>query len=460
MTGSSLKISLTQSDRSFWMSLLALALPISLQQMLTASFSLVDVGMIGQLGSNELASVGLISKLFFVSMHLLGGLAGGAGILVAQYHGKGDSFGRKNILALSIAFSSLITIPLSLVSWLAPEFVMSLLSNEPIIKQFGIEYLRITAPIHWLSGIILTVAATMRSSQKTRIPMFVAIFGVLLNTFLNYLLIFGHWGFPSLGVRGAAYATVIARVLETVLIVLALYLAKLPYRFLSWNDFISCLSRKEFKRMIKPTFPIMLGELTWSAGIMTYYIIYGHIGVEALAAMSLLEPLEGIFIQFFIGFGSACGIMLGNDLGADKPNQAFSKSIIFLLLIPFAGMLAGLTLMLLHSPVFYYFNHLGKEVLALVGDILIIMGATLFIKLFNMVSMMGVLRSGGDTRYSFMIDLGSMWGIGVPFSILGAIILKLSLQWVYLLVLVEEIVKLLWSFNRIRSKKWLNNLVR
>ena len=459
MTGNSLKISLRQFDRPFWVSLLGLALPISFQQMLTASFNLVDIGMIGQLGSNELAAVGLISKLFFVSMHLIGGLAGGVGVMVAQYSGKGNKSGEKSILALALLVASVLTLPLTLISWFAPSFVMRQLTDQVLLQAMGAEYLKITAPVHWLTSIILVIASVMRSTKRSKIPLFAAICGILLNSLLNYLFIFGYGFLPALGIKGAAYATVIARVVELIWLCSTAYALSLPFSFSSWKDFASHLSWNEFKRLFQTTFPIILGEVSWSVGVMMYYIIYGYIGVEALAAMSLLEPIEGIFIQFFIGFGSACGIMLGNDLGADRPEKAFSKGILFLMIIPFSGMLAGLGLMLLHTPVFMFFNHLGAEVLALVGDILIIMGATLFIKLFNMTSMMGVLRSGGDTKYAFLIDLGSMWGVGVPLAFLGGVVFGLNLQWVYVLILIEELVKLVWSMSRIKSKRWLNNLV-
>ena len=459
MRDNTLKLSFAQLDRGFWRKMFSLALPISIQQMLTASFGLIDVGMIGQVGEIELASVGLIGKLFFVSTHLLGGLSSGASILAAQYYGKNAVEGSKRTLGIALRIAILITLPLTIGSAIFPITLMELLSDNEEMIQLGADYVRITSPIHLLTGITLVYGAVIRGIQKPRIPMAAAVVGILVNTFLNYLLIFGHLGCPKLGVQGAAYATVVAKIVELVWLVVATYVYKLPIRQRSLKWLVSKGDKVHHQRFIQPTLPMMFGEFSWSMGVLAYYVIYAHIGTEALAAMSLLEALEGVFIQFFIGFGSACAIMISSDLGASEPQKAYAKGIIFLVIIPFAGMLAGMLMLLMYFPLNHFFGQLGDEVLLLANEVLMIMGASLFVKLFNMVSMLGVLRSGGDTRYTFMIDLVSMWSIGVPLAVLAGVIFELPLVWVYIFILVEEIAKMLWSLQRILTRKWLNNLV-
>jgi putative MATE family efflux protein len=445
-------------SKTFLSSLLSLALPISLQQTLTAALALVDVGMVGQLGELELGTVGLVAKFFFVSAHLLVGLASGTGVLAAQYFGRGNAQGGRQTLALSLALSTALTLPIALAAALFPQAIMSWIAADPAVQALGAEYLRITAPYHVLTGVVMAYAAGLRGMARPKLPMVAGLLGVALNTGLNYLLIFGHGPFPALGVAGAGYATVAARLAECLLLLAAVQARPHALR-LSWADFRASFQPAFARRLLLPTLPIMGGECIWALGIFTYYVIYGHLGTRELATMSMLEPLEGLFIQFFLGFGTACGIMLGNELGAGRKEEAYAQARSFLLLLPFAGLVAGMAMIALRGPMLQLFPHLDPATRAMASDLFVIMGTALFIKIFNMLTMFGILRSGGDTRYMMRIDAFCMWGIGVPLAICGGMVLGLPLRWVYLLVLAEEAVKAVWSYRRVRSRKWLQTLV-
>ncbi|WP_020526824.1 MATE family efflux transporter [Flexithrix dorotheae] len=446
-------------EPNFIRTLLTLALPISLQQMLTASFSLVDVAMVGQLGKIELASVGLVSKFFFVSIHLLSGLGSGAGILAAQYYGKQEHSAYIKVLAVALLTSLVITVPLGIVSLFFPEWLMGLLSNDPAIISIGTSYLFYTFPYHFLTGIVLAFGSLSRSINYPNLPMLAGLVGIVLNTIFNFVLIFGHFGFPALGVQGAAFATVISRTVECIILIYFINLKKLPLRFHSMLQFIESVSVAGLKKLVKITTPIMLSELTWSFGVFAFYLIYGRMGATELAAMSLIDPLEGIFIQFFVGFGAACTILLGYQLGANKFEEAFNRAKFFMVMIPFGGLLAGILMILFSFPVFALFSQMDSEVLELGREIIYIMGFVLCLKLFNMTTMFGILRSGGDTKMILLIDFISMWGFGVPMAYVGGIVLGFPLQWVFMMLLFEEVVKMVLSFYRVKSRKWLKNLV-
>jgi len=182
-------------------------------------------------------------------------------------------------------------------------------------------------------------------------------------------------------------------------------------------------------------------------------------GTSELASMSLLESLEGLFIQFFLGLGTASSVLLGNDLGAGRKEEAYEKSKAFLILVPFLGLVAGTLMTMCASPLLALYENLDAETRRMSIELFMIMGAALFIKIFNMMSMFGILRSGGDTRYMMFIDIVCMWGIGVPMAVFAALFLDLPLHWVYIFVLSEELIKAIWSFNRIQSRKWLRSLV-
>ena len=344
-------------------------------------------------------------------------------------------------------------------TWLFPTQIMGWLSNDPMVVAMGASYMRVTAPYHVLTGIVMAYASSLRSVQHPKVPMVAGIGSIALNTVLNYLLIFGHGPFPALGIEGAGYATVAARLAECLFILGLVHYKGLPLGRFSKDDFREAFRNSFINRLLRPTLPIIGGEYIWSMGIFAYYMIYSRMGTNELATMSMLEPLEGLFIQFFLGFGTACSILLGNDLGGGRQQQAYMKSQAFLVLIPFAGLVAGLLMTTCREPMLMAFPHLAPETREMASNLFVIMGAALFIKIFNMLSMFGILRSGGDTRYMMLIDMVCMWGIGVPLAAVGALWWELPLQWVYLLVLTEEAIKAVWSYRRIKSRRWLKNLV-
>ncbi|UZR92578.1 MATE family efflux transporter [Chondrinema litorale] len=446
-------------DKAFLKKLIHLALPISLQQMLTASFSLVDVAMVGQLGTIQLAAVGLVSKSFFVSIHILGGLASGAGILAAQYFGKKDKTQYISVLLITLTVSLLFTIPLIGIAFFYSEEVMHLLSDNPAIIAEGEIYIKTSCLFHMLTGIVLVYGAMLRSIHHSILPMIAGLIGIILNTFLNYLLIFGHFGFSAMGVKGAAIATVLSKCLELAILLLIIHYKKYPLIVNHLYYFKESFVKKKIKLLLKTASPIVMSELSWSMGVFAYYIIYGYIGANELAAMSMLEPLEGIFIQFFVGFGAACTIILGNQLGAEKPEEAFKTAKLFMLLIPLGGIAAGILLISCYPLAVLFFDNISDEALALSRQIILLLGCMMFLKLFNMTTMFGILRSGGDTKYIFMIDLVTMWGVGVPLAFITAFILEWPLIMVLSMLVAEETVKMIWSMYRVNSGKWLNNLV-
>lgn len=456
---SQIKLIRSRLDKPFLQNLIHLALPISVQQMLTASFSLVDVAMVGQLGTIQLAAVGLVSKSFFVSMHVLSGLASGAGILTAQYYGKKDKTQYISVLLITLSISLIFTIPLSSVAYFYSAEVMNLLSNDLAIISAGTKYIQTSCLFHILTGVVLVYGAMLRSIHHPLLPMLAGLIGILLNTLLNYLLIFGSFGFTEMGIEGAALATVISKFAELSILLFIIHFKKFPLIIDRFSYFSESFVKKKIYLLFKTSSPIILSELSWSMGVFAYYIIYGFIGANALAAMSMLEPLEGIFIQFFVGFGAACTIILGNKLGAGQPQEAFKTAKLFLLIIPIGGAVAGIILIACYPLTIMFFDNISQEALDLSKQVILLLGCMMFLKLFNMTTMFGILRSGGDTSYIFLIDLVTMWGVGVPLAIFTAFILEWPLILVLGMLVAEETVKMLWSLYRVNSGKWLINLV-
>jgi len=457
--GTGIKNLLSKADRPFFGTLLKLALPISLQQMLTASMAMIDVLMVSSLGTIELASVGLISKMYFVTTHILNGLGTGASILTAQYFGKSSIKGINETLGLAILFSFIFSFPIALASYFFPSQILSLLTSDTDIVKAGVDYVKITAVYHVLTGFVVVISSVTRSIRKATLPMLAGVLSIASNTVLNYILIYGKLGLPAMGLKGAGIATILSRLFELLLLIWGINHFKIPLSITYIKKLTNWLSVHHFKKLVYPTLPLMINELAWSMGIFSYFIIFGHIGRNVLASMSLLIPFEGVYIEFFVGFGIACSIWLGNLLGSGAVNKARETAYLFLLLIPLASLILGGLVLVFKDGIMSLFIGQEEEVINIGKQIIIIMALVLPIRMFNMTTMMGILRSGGDTKYVLMIDASCMWGLGVPMAAFCGLALKLPFEYVYPLMMIEELVKMTWSYIRVRSGKWAISLV-
>ncbi|MEM9103627.1 MAG: MATE family efflux transporter [Pseudomonadota bacterium] len=445
------------TEKDFLKTLWILALPISLQHLLTSSLSFIDVLMIGQLGDAAIGSVGLINKLFFVGIMILSAIASGASILSAQFFGKKDWSGISQTFKIALLISLTFIIPIALAAFFAPQTLLSFVSQDTSVIEIGAEYLKITSLFLVFTAISMVTSAILRTINQAKIPMIAGIIAVVLNTFLNYLLIFGHAGFPELGVKGAAYATVISRSVEMLLLLTALI--KLPETQKLREVFLSKKLRLTgFTRFWHTSYPLILNELFWSLGLFAYQVVYSRMGKEELAAMSLLVPIDALVSDFFIGVAIASGIILGQTLGAGDKEKAYDMGFKFISLAAFIGAVMGIILLVIQSPVLSVFSGLSETTLQLATSVYSVMALTLWIKFFNMTAIMGVLRSGGDTRFVLVYDIGTIWLIGVPTAILLGLFLQWPLQWVFMAVMFEELLKMAIWLRRIRSKRWLNQL--
>jgi putative MATE family efflux protein len=451
------------ADRAFLSATLALALPISLQQVLTSVFSLLDVVMLGQVGEVAVASAALGGKLFGVLSLVFSGIGGGVAIFAAQYWGKQDRDGIAQVLGAGLRFALGAALPVALLSWIAPHWLIARFSDDPELIATAGSFLRMLALGFPLAAVTAMFAAAARASDAVRAPLIASVLGLGVNLACNYALISGRFGLPALGAEGAAIGTAIARAFECATLLMLLYGRRTGAHSRSAAaPALAALLRVPsdlLRRISAQVWPLAFNELLWSLGLFLYFVVYARMGTAQLAAVSMVAPIESICIDLFVGFGSACAILLGRELGAGRKENAYEYAWRFAVIGPLLALFVGAVVLALRDPLLSLFGGVGAASLNSGRDILAIIAAALWFKVFNMVACMGVLRSGGDTRFVLVFDVGAIWLLGIPAAILAGLVLELPVAWVYAIVLVEELAKFfLWSW-RIRSRRWLNSLI-
>lgn len=444
----------------FYRQLCRLALPISLQLIMASSLTLIDVLMVSSLGSPEVAAVGIANRFFFVVILMVAGLATGTSILASQYAGKGDEVGINRVLNLGLCAALVMTLPVSLAALMVPQQIMSLFSSDAAVIVIGADFIQITAPFHVLMGLVSVFAAVARATGQSMLPMVVGLAAVTTNTLLNYCLIFGNWGAPQLGVNGAALATIAAKSLELGLMLSLLYLCRSRAR-LQLARIADSFESSELRRFGNQCLPLIINEFIWAFGIFSFTLVYSHMGTSEIAAITLLAPIESISIELFIGFTSAASILIATRLGADQFNDAKREALVLTTLITAGCILYGLLLAACGDLVLSIYRDVSSDVLAIASDIFLIIAATLWLRLFNVVTCVSILRSGGDVRFTLYVDMVVIWLIVLPMTAVAGLVLHWPIQWVFAIALgAEAVIKAPLYSRRIASWVWLKNLVK
>ncbi|MGV8980437.1 MATE family efflux transporter [Clostridium sp.] len=443
------------NQKSYYKTMLAIAIPVSIQSLFQASLSVIDQFMVGQLGEQAIATVGLGSRFPFLFLVTLSAVGSTTSIMISQYWGKKDNKKIASVVGGNLLLGMIITIIFSLLSLLFSKQVIGLYTNDIKIVTLGSKYLIINAISYIPMLLIMIYASVLRSTGHVKSPMYAGVFAVVLNTILNYLLIFGKFGFPEIGFLGTAYATTVTRFLEAVLLILITYVNKYPgaYKIVDLCNFSSVF----MKKILVIARPLLINEFMWALGETIYSIIYGRMGTSEVASMTLTYPIQSLSIGLFAGVSSAAGIMIGTKLGLGDNKLAFKYSVKFIKMGIIGSAIFGIALIACSNLYISVFN-ISSNLKECTFKLLVVFSIVLWIKVSNMIIGGGILRSGGKTKYTLYLDLIGTWGIGVPIGFVTAFVLKLPVHWVYLIISGEEFVRFIIGIKIIHSRKWMNNL--
>lgn len=451
-----LKIGELFNDKPFYKSLLFLAFPIVIQNLIASSLNMLDTVMIGNLGEVELASVGIANQYYFLFSLLIMGISSGASVFISQLWGKKDTDNIKKTLGVGLISGVIISLIFTAIALIIPDKIIGIFNTDKEVIKIGSQYLVIVSISYIFTSITFNYAAACRSVENTVIPMIASFVGLCCNAILNYILIFGKFGAPVLGVRGAAIATLISRVLECGILMMYIYVKNhiLATRFKDMKN----LSMNLIKRVYATITPVLLNEACWGLGNVTYAIIYGRIGTHATASVQICSTVLNLFMIVTFGLANASVVVVGKEIGCgdEKKGKLYAKRLcatsvaVGLVLALLLGSTAHLILSIFNVSDIAYFNSIR---------ILIFYSLIMPIKVYTGIMIVGILRGGGDAKFGTILQGITLWLIGIPLSFIAAFVLNLEVYIVVAVTGIEELIKFIVILKRFKSNKWINNVI-
>jgi putative MATE family efflux protein len=441
-------------SRVFYKRLFQVSLPIVLQQLLTSSLQLIDNLMVGSLGESSINSVSVVNQLYFVIILITFGALGGAGIFTAQYFGSGEVEKLKETFRFKLIVALMLVILSVFVFSVFGPFLIGLFTENEVTLSGGMDYLNIVkwSMLPWAFSI--AISTTFREIGVTKVLLYITIAAILTNTGLNYLLIFGKFGFPALGVEGAAYGTLASRFVEFGLMMILL--VKKGKIFNTRVKDIFKIEKVVLKGIIIMAIPLLLNEFFWSMGQTMFMQSYSTRGDISLAAMTITGAISQLVFVTFGGIGTGIAVLVGNTLGKNMLEEAKDNAK---KVIAFAVVFAFFTGLILFGLSFFIVDlyDVSEATKILAGKNIRI--NAIFIPVFSFnVSMYFTLRSGGDTRSTMLMDSGYMWVVQVPLIFILARVTNLNVVMLFLIVQGLELPKSIFALSRYRKENWVRNL--
>ena len=441
-----------ERKRSLRKEIVRLALPIALQQFMTALVGACDAIMLGKLSQDAMSAVSLATQVTFVFNLFMFAFMAGENMFVAQYYGKGDYKGISQVFSLVTKICGCIAVVFLAGSLFFPEQLMRILTNEETLIVLGSEYLRMIGISYVFSGIAQIFLAIMKNCGAVNMSTLINGVMVILNIALNAVFIFGLSGFPKMGIKGAALATVLATVVQ--------FLWSVGYvlcRIRAVKFSLRSCEKKLFGRFWQKTVPLLINNLAWGIGFSMYSVIMGHLGTDAVAANGIANISKNLVVCFCLGLGNAGSIIVGNRLGADRLQEAKEVGETLTKTAIIAGIVSGLVLIAL-SPFITKMVDLTPTARGYLQKMLLISSYYIAGKSVNCMTIGGIFAAGGDSKFGMLCDSVTLWCIIVPLGCICAFILKLPVMVVYFVLNLDEIIKLPVVYKHYKKYKWIKNL--
>jgi putative MATE family efflux protein len=444
-------------DKKFYRTMICITLPIALQNLITFGVSMIDTLMLGALGEIQLSAAALSNNLFFVFTVLNFGIAGGSNILISQYWGKGDIVSIRKVLNMMYRVSISVALIFVVIAVFAPTAFLKIFTTDPLVIAEGVKYLRIVCIGFLFYGVTNCTIMILRSVQTVKIAIVVYSVSLIINAFFNWVLIFGHLGFPALGVSGAAIATVIARLTECaiVLIFMVFIEKKICLRFSHFGKVDPVLKKDYFTTCL----PVIFNELLWSVGSFMLSIVVGRMGTEVVAANSINSVTTQFATTFIYGMSSATSVMIGNTIGEGKYQKAQEYALTITVIAALLGAGSGCMIYFLRPFIVSLYN-ISEVTRQIAMNILSVTAVIVFFQCMSHTTLMGILRGGGDVRFVLVMDVIFMWCVAIPLGFISAFVWKWPIAAVFVCIKLDEVLKVIGAFIRLISGKWVTDVTR
>lgn len=442
----------TSFDWKFFIRHIAIiAVPVALQNLLTTTGSMVDTMMLASLGEQTVGAVGLCAQFSSLMFSCYWGFVGGGMMFFSQYWGAKDHKGITRSYGLTLAFMLTVGLIFATLAVAAPEFVMTIYTDKPSIRQIGVTYLRIAGFAYPLQVLAMALSALLRSIEQVKVPLYGGIASVIANCFFNYLLIFGKCGLPRMGAAGAALGTVLAGIVNLLVLFFFIIKKKLPYALAFSSHFR--WNRGFIRQYLIKCFPILLNEIAIGVGNMLINIVLGHQSEQAIAAVAVFRTLEGMVIAFFSGFSNAASVLVGKEVGAGNHETAYQRA--WRLVYLCSGLIAAACLLMIgiHNPLLHAMGLSGESYRIGTG-LLLIYSAAAIIRMGNWTQN-DTYRSAGDAAFGSILEITFMFLMVIPLVYLANYALHAPFLLVFALCYSDEPIRYLIMQRHMYSGKWI-----
>lgn len=443
--------------REFGRLLFKTVFPLTLQSLFMQGINFISQVLVSSLGVEAVAAVGAANKCLTLFNSFLYGSCSGCAIFLAQYWGNRNIKAFKQILGITFTATVSVGSIFTFFVLISAEPLMRLFNTDPVVVSLGARYIRFTVIGYLLMTIVYPLEFALRSMGQVQIVMISTFLSVIVNCVGSYVLILGRWGFPSIGVTGAAIATIVTRIVEFFILLCIFRLTGNPV-FHKIREMFT-YSKQQVQSFLPKAIPLIVNEMMWSLGTTIYFIVYGRAGTEALATMSIMQVIQMLTKLLVGGFSGASAIIVGNEIGAGDIGKVQRYCKRFHKTALLVGIISGVVCLAAINPVLSIYGIKNTVVGKYVHQCMIITSVYVLLNSCNSINVEGIFRSGGDVRYVTLMDTGSIWLIGMPFTILTGLVFQLDISIVYMAYIVLELYKLPLGYWRFRSGKWLHRLM-
>ena len=444
-------------ERAFYKSMFALAVPVILQNIVVFLTQMLDTVMLGELGDVAMTASSLANQPFFIFNMLTFGLGSGAAVLTAQYWGKKEIEPIRMILTMIVRATVLIGLLLTIVSLLIPEQLMMIFSPDPDVIREGAAYMRIMCICYAFFGFSSSFYTTLRSVESVKIAVVSNVAALVVNGGLNYILIFGKLGLPALGVRGAAIATLCARLVEFLIAVIYMLFfdRKLKLRLREFFRF----DKQLFFDLVHISTPVVVNEVMWALGTSMQARLLGQLGTQVVTANSIVSIVQQLATVMVFGVAGAAAVLIGKAIGEGDMEEARNRGFTFKWLSVGVGVIVCVIIFSLRSVAVDFYN-VSAEAKSFAYDMMLVTSIVGFFMSMSAVGIVGILRGGGDTKFSLNAEIFALWAVAVPVAYFTAFVLHWPPIFVYCMIKLDEPVKNVLIWIRLRGTRWLRDLTR
>lgn len=443
-------------DKNFYKVLFSITLPIAAQNFITFTVSLADSLMLGKVSEVALSGANLANQLFFILMIVTFGVTSAAMVFASQYWGKDDIYSMKRVITIMLRMAAVISLAASALAICVPETVMSWYSDDAEVIAAGASYLRIIGWAYPFYSITNAMASVLRSAHIVKISIVIYLSSLVVNVFLNWVLIFGNLGAPVMGIEGAAIATAAARLVEFIILIIYLTFFEKTIRYRISDLFVPV--KDYLGAFFKTGAPVVLNEAIWSIGTSVLSMIIGHISREFVAANSIANIIWQSVWVVVSGMGNATSVVIGNAIGrSEEKNLILNKAKTIVLLSACMGIISAILLIVIRGPVINFYE-VSDTTKALAYDLIVSYALIIVFQSMSMQYVVGIFRGGGDTKTAMVVDVLFLWTVAIPLGAFTGLVLGWAPPLVYIMLRSDELLKNIFGFFHLRSGKWIHDI--